>query len=85
MKYTVTATDAVQQQLADIYLRAADKNAVQQASDRIDVILKFAPEKAGAELGADRRLLILWPLAVVFRVLPDDYRVEVLRYRYLGR
>jgi hypothetical protein len=82
MRYTVVTSDAVDQQLTDIYLRATDKQAVRAASDRIDRILKTMPERQGEEYGDDRRLVID-PLAVVFHVLPDDCQVQILQYEYL--
>ena len=50
MRYTVTWTAAAENQLAAVWLAAADRNAVNLASRRLDVLLADQPETLGNEL-----------------------------------
>jgi hypothetical protein len=83
MRYTVTSSDAVEQQLADCWLRAPDQRAAQEASDTIDRLLKSSAERVGEDLG-DRRRLVVGSLRVTFRIKPLDRQVELLGFELLG-
>ncbi|MCI0459776.1 MAG: hypothetical protein L0Z62_22730 [Gemmataceae bacterium] len=79
MRYTVTAADSVNDQLARIWLQAADRNAVSQTSNTIDQLLKFSPLSCGIAQGSHRTLTVE-PLTVVYTVSPADCKVEILQY-----
>jgi hypothetical protein len=83
MRYTVVSLPDADQELAAIWMRVRDKQAVTRAAARIDRLLKFAPERQGEEYGEDRRLVVDG-LAAVFRVRPDDCLVEILQFEWLG-
>jgi len=77
--YTVTAADSVNDQLARIWLQAFDPNAVSQASNTIDHLLKFSPLSCGTDQG-NYRTLTVEPLTVVYTVSPADCQVEIPQY-----
>jgi plasmid stabilization system protein ParE len=80
MRYTVIWTRIALDQLADIWTAAPDRQSVTDAADRIDQALRLNPDQQGEELNG-MRVLFDWPLVVLFRVLPDDRQVHVLRVR----
>lgn len=76
MRFTVVWTRAALDQLADAWLRAADRGAVTRASAEIDRTLRTDPDRQGVEFYGDR-LLAVPPLQAVFTVHPDDRLVRV--------
>jgi plasmid stabilization system protein ParE len=78
MSWTVIWLPDAEQELADIWLNASDRASITRAAHIIDQILKHDPENAGESRPNNRRILIVLPLAVIYRVLPDDRRVEVV-------
>jgi plasmid stabilization system protein ParE len=83
MKYTVVWTDAATNRLADIYTGAADRRAVQAASDQIDLELKADADRQGHALAGNRRWLHIPPLLVVFTADPGDCMARVLKVGYV--
>ena len=81
MHYTVASSPTVNDKLADIWLRATDRNAVRRASDEIDQWLKYHPFQGGYPFGTARSLTI-GPLTAIYKVSPDDRMVEILDYAY---
>ncbi len=76
MRYTVITTPAVRRDLARIWANAADKQAVTDASNRIDRELRIDPETKGVPFFGD------WlrhdpPLSVVYTLSPDDRTVVI--------
>jgi hypothetical protein len=78
MSYGVEYQAAAHADLADAWLRAADKQAVNNASFLIDQLLASVPDRAGAAHGVFRRLS-LPPLEVPYRVFPGTSLVRVFR------
>jgi plasmid stabilization system protein ParE len=76
MKYMVTWTRNAQNDLADIWMNATDRQSVRDAANRIDRALERNPERLGQSLGDDR-VYVDAPLAVTFAVFPADCRVRV--------
>jgi hypothetical protein len=76
MRYTVIWTPDALDQLADVWLRATNRNAVTQAAYQIDQILRDDPDAKGVDFYGDR-LLVVTPLQVIFVTRPDDRLVEV--------
>jgi hypothetical protein len=78
MIYTVTWTEAAIQMLADIWINAADRNAITVATNEIDAELRVDPDTLGrATIGAIRE----WthpPIGVEFEVVEPDRIVHVL-------
>jgi hypothetical protein len=81
MVFTVTASPKVQDELAEIYLQAVDKNSVSKAANEIDQRLKHAPLAHGVAQGS-ARVFTIKPVTVIFRCSPDDCLVEILKFAY---
>ncbi len=79
MKYTVVWPDAVQDELADIWIHASDRRAVTMAANQMERELRTDAPLRGRLLRGSRRMLRLPPLLVVFDVSPDDCLVTVLK------
>ena len=79
MNYTVLWDPAAEQELADVWITAADRAAVTSAADEIDRRLRRDPEQQGESRDDGRRVLLVSPLGVLFRVLPDDRIVRVIQ------
>lgn len=80
-RYTVIWVESAQNELAELWLNASDRNAVTTAANAIDQELgEDAPTK-GTELSEGLRCLFSPPLKVIFTVREDDRIVEVLRVR----
>jgi plasmid stabilization system protein ParE len=77
MRYTVVWTPTAQQELARIWTAATDRNAVSAASNRIDYLLARNPHGVGESRSASARLLIVEPLAVLYRVEDEDCLVTL--------
>jgi len=60
-------------------MQAPDRNAVTDAANQIDSLLERSPEQQGESRPGGRRILILLPLAVLFRVNEQDKIVAVLK------
>ncbi len=78
MKYMVRWTPAAEQELADIWINAADRGAVTRASHAIDQMLAWNPETRGAPRFDTVRTLSVPPLVVDFDVNDQDLMVWVL-------
>jgi len=76
MRYTVIWTPDALDQLADVWLRATNRNAVTRAAYQIDQILRDDPDSKGVDFYGDR-LLVVTPLQVIFVTRPDDRLAEV--------
>lgn len=80
MRYTVTWDHGAEEELAQIWMDALDRQAVTDAAYRIDRRLR----SGSADLGwpyEGNRVLFDEPLAVTFVVSPDDCLVKVLQVR----
>jgi hypothetical protein len=77
MRWTVTWQPKAATDLAQIWLDAENRQAVADASNRIDRVLRISPDSAGQDFFGDR-LYVDPPLAIVYTLHPDDYRVDVI-------
>jgi hypothetical protein len=77
MKYTVIWIKSARALLAQVWLDAPNRQAVADAADRIDQILKHDPEIKGESRENYRRVLFEAPLGDVFKVEPLDRMVFV--------
>jgi hypothetical protein len=82
MPYTVTYSPGLVEKLNLIWLTAADRREISEASDRIDHTLKHYPEIRPADAEGLRQLAV-GPLLVDYLFSPDDCRVTVVELRYL--
>jgi hypothetical protein len=76
MHCTVTWDPGAVNDLADIWNQATDRQAVADAADEIDRVLRDFADTVGESLGANRRLRV-GPLEVHYTVSPDDCLVCV--------
>lgn len=67
-RFRVTWHSDARSELAQIWLAAADRAAVSDAANRIDVVLSNDPEDAGDDFYGDR-ILVERPLAVTLPCL----------------
>jgi hypothetical protein len=82
MKYTVVNAPVADHQLADIWLKAPDRQNVADAFNRIESLLKHDAHLKGREHPDGWRGLIEPPLAVTFRVSDDDRLVTIMSVFY---
>ncbi len=77
MKYTVVYLPSAEQQLADLWLKAANPAAVTQASDKIDQLLKNDPLSVGESRVTNLRIVFEDPIAAIYDVREADSVVKV--------
>jgi plasmid stabilization system protein ParE len=83
--YTVRWTRKAQdRQLTNIWLAATDRRAVTAAAHQVDQLLRTDPASQGESRSGNRRLLIVRPLAVMFKVIEAERRVVVFSVRPYG-
>ena len=82
MVYTLTYTPSAQDDLALVWVNAPDRQAVADASDRIDRELRVDPDLKG-QPQEDHRVYVHYPLAVAYEVIPDDRLVRVIGVTHL--
>ncbi len=77
MKYTVVWSRAAETTLANLWLHAPDKQALADASDRLEMALKHDPERKGRPSG---RLFARdeAPISVLYQVDPGDCMVRIV-------
>jgi hypothetical protein len=78
MSYTVVWVPAAEQELAQLWMDAAQRREVTQAAQEIDDRLRFAPADQGESRPHGRRILLVPPLGATFEILSDDRLVRVL-------
>jgi len=76
-RYTVVWHALAQDELADIWLGATDRNAITAAANTIDTTLAIDPSAQGASVSSRSRELTSGPLHVLFRVIESDRIVQV--------
>jgi hypothetical protein len=76
MKWTVVWVDNSEEELADIWLHAEDRQAITLASHRIERELRENADIKGEEFYGDR-IYQHGPLALVYQVVPEDRLVRV--------
>lgn len=74
MKF-ITDWQAVEDDLAAIWVNAADRQDVTDAANLIERLLNNDPLKVGEAREGNSRILIVQPLAVYYDVIVDDCRV----------
>jgi plasmid stabilization system protein ParE len=83
-RYTVTATQKAENDLADLWLRAANRTAVAVAADRIDRILREDASVKGCPATHGLRQIVVAPLMAEFSVEEDDRQVTIWTIRHIG-
>jgi hypothetical protein len=78
MSHTVVWVPAAEQELAQLWMDAAQRREVTQAAREIDSRLRFVPGEQGESRAHGRRILLVPPLGVTFEIFPQDRLVRVL-------
>jgi hypothetical protein len=78
VNFTVVWSPEAEQQLASVWLAAADRNAVTHAANAIDVALAANPHGIGVLVFDTVREYTCTPLGVEFEIIDADCRVIVL-------
>lgn len=81
-RFTVVWDPAIENQLAELWIRRSDRYAISRAADRIDLELSTDAEDKGHPVGDRLRVLLVTPLDVLFEVLPDDRMVRIVDLHY---
>jgi len=76
MRFTVIWSQFAQDQLAELWLNATDRNAVTAAQHQVDQLLRVDPDQQGIPFFGSRLLLVA-PLHVAFTINVMDMQVEV--------
>jgi hypothetical protein len=87
-RYTVTSTDAADNQLSSLWVNyPAEHAGITRASNQIDVLLRHDADQRGQsapEPGAPtRRYIDVFPIRVVFDVSEPDRLVQIVAYHHL--
>jgi plasmid stabilization system protein ParE len=77
MTFTVVWRPTAERSLTEIWLDAADGQAIANAADTIDALLRSSPLSVGEPGDGGARLLYVAPLAVYYDVHPEDMLVAV--------
>jgi hypothetical protein len=80
-RYTVVWLGSAQDELAELWLAAPDRNAVSTAAHPIDAELSGDAATRGVEVSEGLRALFAPPLRILFAVNEEDRLVEVVRIR----
>ncbi len=78
MKYTVIWRATAEEELADLWLKAEDRNAMAEMADRMDNLLRRDAHELGESRSEGVRILVIPPLGVEFEVQEADRMVYVL-------
>ncbi len=78
MTWRVNWLPDAENELADTWLNAPDRDAVTRAAYALDKVLETNPEEAGESRPSSRRILFALPLGIIYRVRADDALVEVI-------
>ena len=76
MRFTVIWSQFAQDQLADLWVNASDRNAITAAQHRIDQLLLIDADTQGIPFFGGRLLLVA-PLHVLFTINLMDMQVEI--------
>ena len=84
MRYTVLWTPEAEEQLAAIWIESSNRQAIREASQRIDESLRRDPASQGESRVGNERVVHDAPLGVTFEVIEADrtvFVIEVWQYR----
>lgn len=77
MNYTVVWRPTAERALAQIWTSADDRQAITDAADLMDAMLRSAPGEVGESRVGDTRILTVMPLSVYYDVHDGDRLVVV--------
>lgn len=82
MKYQVEWRDEAILELARIWMDESHRDTVTQTANEIDQLLRNQADVMGESRPNGRRILLVSPLGVYYRVYNDDCHVRVLKVWY---
>lgn len=82
-RYTVVWVESARDELADIWINSADRDAIVAATQAVDGMLAEEPAERGNHLSEGLRSLFVPPLRVIFTVRDADRIAEILKVRSL--
>ncbi len=77
MKYTVVWTVEAEEELADIWVDAVDRDVIAQAAESLDRELAQNPAAVGESRPNSQRIAYCLPLGIQFEISEDDRLVKV--------
>ena len=80
-RYTVEWTDRALAQLAQLWNESFARSLISTASNAIDKSLSFDAHEKGRPLSSRSRQLVVYPLAVLFRVAEQDRLATVFNVK----
>ena len=83
MIFTVVWLPSARDELAELWLHAADRQAVSRAANTMDRLLREDPQTRGQPLFG-HRVLAVEPLTIAFDVSADDRMVTVTQIYRIG-
>jgi hypothetical protein len=83
IRYTVLWHGSAQDELAELWINARDRNAITAAAHLVDVELSQDAAVKGVDVAEGLRAFFSPPLRVLFAVDDGDRTVEVMRVRRL--
>jgi hypothetical protein len=78
MRYTVVWRPVAEAALAQLWVDSPDRDAVANAADYLDEMLRLDPYAIGESRTADTRVAFQGPLGLLCEVYDDDRMVAVL-------
>jgi plasmid stabilization system protein ParE len=81
MSFTVEWLPAAERQLADLWNAGPDRQAIANAADRADSLLRRNPLDRGESRAGNSRLLFIRPLSILFRVDVQTRIVQVVQIK----
>jgi hypothetical protein len=82
MRYTVVSKPLADLQLGDIWLQAVDRQAVTDASDRVNALLRDNPAQRGKQRTDGRYVIVCAPLSITYEVSEADLKATIVSIRY---
>lgn len=79
MKYTVVWRPFAERTLTNLWIDSKDRQAITNAADTMDTLLRNDPLSVGESRDDGVRLLYVAPLAVYYDVFPQDQSVSKVR------
>lgn len=83
MKYTVHWKHIAEEELAEIWLSAPDRQAVVNAAAELEYSLQFRPGRMGEPWEDGYRIAVHFPLAITYEVQSEDRRVMVVHVEHV--
>jgi hypothetical protein len=80
MNYTVVTKPDAEDELAELWMTCADRQAFSDAADRLETLLADDPLNVGESRQDLSRIAFEKPLGIIFDVSPEDRLVTVLKF-----